>query len=134
MYLTTPQQNDLTRDVRSVHLIAICGTGMGALAVLLKESGYDVTGSDLHVYPPMSTFLEGKGIRIMEGFSAERLSSAPDLVVVGNAVSRENPEVCRMLELGIPYLSFPQALNAFFLKGKDLLVVTGTHGKTTTTS
>ncbi len=119
---------------KTVHLIAICGTGMGALAGMFKEAGFQVSGSDHRVYPPMSTFLEGQGIRIMEGFQPENLSHSPDLVVVGNAVSRDNPEIVRMFEMDLPYLSFPQALNHFFVQDKKLLVVAGTHGKTTTAS
>ena len=127
-----------TRDTaslpKSIHLIAVCGTGMGALAGMFKEAGFQVSGSDHRVYPPMSTFLEGQGIKIMEGFQPENLSHSPDLVVVGNAVSRDNPEIVRMFEMDLPYLSFPQALNQFFVQDKKLLVVAGTHGKTTTAS
>ncbi|MBW2646490.1 MAG: UDP-N-acetylmuramate:L-alanyl-gamma-D-glutamyl-meso-diaminopimelate ligase [Deltaproteobacteria bacterium] len=127
-----------TRDTaslpQSIHLIAVCGTGMGALAGMFKDAGFQVSGSDHRVYPPMSTFLEGQGIKIMEGFQPENLSHSPDLVVVGNAVSRDNPEIVRMFEMDLPYLSFPQALNQFFVQDKKLLVVAGTHGKTTTAS
>ncbi len=119
---------------KSVHLIAICGTGMGALAGMFKDAGFQVSGSDHRVYPPMSIFLEGAGIKIMEGFRPENLAHRPDLVVVGNAVSRDNPEIVRMFEMDLPYLSFPQALKQFFVKDKKLLVVAGTHGKTTTAS
>lgn len=119
---------------KSVHLVAVCGTGMGALAGMFKEAGFQVSGSDHRVYPPMSTFLEGQGIKIMEGFQPENLSHSPDLVVVGNAVSRDNPEIVRMFEMDLPYLSFPQALKQFFIQDKKLLVVAGTHGKTTTAS
>ncbi len=128
---------NLTRwpqEVRHIHLIAICGTAMGALACLLKESGFGVTGSDQHVYPPMSDFLRQNGIRLFEGYGPDNLASAPDLVVVGNAVSRDNPEVQAMMEMGIPYCSMPQAINRFGAAGKRQIVVTGTHGKTTTSS
>lgn len=126
------KQNRIPEKVTSIHLIAICGTGMGALAGMLKEAGFEVSGSDHHVYPPMSTFLSGLGIHIAEGFRPENLSDRPDLVVVGNAVSRDNPEVVGMFEMGLPFCSFPQALNRFFVHGKSALTITGTHGKTTT--
>ena len=120
--------------IESVHLIAVCGTAMGALAAMLKEMGTNVTGSDRNVYPPMSTFLEQRGIRIMEGFTPEHLAYRPDLVVVGNAVSRDNPEVEAMGRMGLSYCSMPEALNHFAAAGKDTLLVAGTHGKTTTSS
>lgn len=107
---------------------------MGALACMLKEMGYEVTGSDQKVYPPMSDFLARKGISLMEGFSADNLSHRPDLVIVGNAVGKDNPEAVRMMETGLFYCSMPQALNRFAAKGKKTLLVTGTHGKTTTSS
>ncbi|MGE0681181.1 MAG: UDP-N-acetylmuramate:L-alanyl-gamma-D-glutamyl-meso-diaminopimelate ligase [Candidatus Binatia bacterium] len=117
-----------------IHLIAVAGVGMAALAAMLKERGYRVTGSDQSVYPPMSDFLVQAGIEIRQGYRAENLSPAPDLVIVGNAVSRTNPEAAALLETTIPYLSFPQALGQFFLAGKRSLVVAGTHGKTTSTA
>jgi UDP-N-acetylmuramate: L-alanyl-gamma-D-glutamyl-meso-diaminopimelate ligase len=124
----------LPRDVRKIHLIAICGTGMGALACMLKESGYSVSGSDLHVYPPISEFLSSHDIPIQIGYRPENLEFRPDLVVVGNAVSRDNPEVCAMQEMALPFCSMPQAVNRFAANGKKQIVVTGTHGKTTTSS
>ncbi len=117
-----------------IHLIAICGTAMGTLAGMLKAKGFRVSGSDENVYPPMSTQLEKWGIEIQKGFKAENLNPKPDLVVVGNAVSKTNPEVIALLESGIEYLSLPQTLARFFLEEKKSLVVAGTHGKTTTTS
>ncbi|MBN1840831.1 MAG: UDP-N-acetylmuramate:L-alanyl-gamma-D-glutamyl-meso-diaminopimelate ligase [Deltaproteobacteria bacterium] len=129
-----PENNRIPEEVKSIHLIATCGTGMGALAGMLKEAGFEVTGSDHHVYPPMSVFLSQLGIEIFEGFRPENLAHRPDLVVVGNAVSKDNPEVAAMFELAIPYCSLPQALNRFFMTGKGALVVTGTHGKTTTSA
>ncbi len=120
--------------ISHIHLIAICGTAMGTLAGMLKAKGFRVTGSDENVYPPMSTQLEKWGIEIQKGFKAEHLNSKPDLVIVGNAVSKTNPEVEALLASGIRYLSLPQALGEFFLEGKKSLVVAGTHGKTTTTS
>ena len=118
--------------IRRVHLIGICGTGMGSLAGLLAESGFEVRGSDEAVYPPMSTMLRDKGIRLLEGFRAEHLDDRPDLVVVGNIATRTNPEAVAAAERGIPYLSMPQAIGRLFLEGRHTIVVTGTHGKTTT--
>ncbi len=126
--------NRIPRDVKTIHLTAVCGTGMGALAGMLKDSGYHVTGSDANVYPPMSTFLQQKGIAVARGFSADNLSYGPDLVVVGNAVSRDNPEAVAVMEKGLCFCSFPQAMNRFFAEGKTPLLVTGTHGKTTTSA
>ncbi len=117
-----------------IHLIAIAGVGMATLAAMLKERGYRVTGSDQGVYPPMSDFLAQADIEVMQGYKADNLTPAPDLVIVGNAVSRTNPEAAALLETSIPYLSLPQALGQFFLAGKRSLVVAGTHGKTTSTA
>lgn len=127
-------RNIIPDNVKKIHLIAVCGTGMGALACMLRDMGYDVTGSDQKVYPPMSDFLARKGISITEGFSADNLSHCPDLVVVGNAIRRDNPEAVRLMEAGLFYCSMPQALNRFVAEGKKTLLVTGTHGKTTTSS
>lgn len=126
--------NRIPEHVERIHLIAVCGTGMGALACMLKELGYQVTGSDQHVYPPMSTFLNEKGISLSKGFHPENLAYGPDLVVVGNAVSMDNPEVVEMHRMGRFFCSMPQAINAFAGKGKQTILVTGTHGKTTTSS
>ncbi len=120
------------RGVRRVHLIGICGTGMGSLAGLLREAGYEVRGSDDAVYPPMSTMLRERGITILEGFRPEHLDDRPDLVVVGNVASSKNPEAVAAQERGIPYLSMPQAIGRLFLEGRHPIVITGTHGKTTT--
>ena len=120
--------------VHTVHLTAIAGVGMASLAGMLQERGYEVRGSDQNVYPPMSTLLERLGIPVRQGYAAENLDPPPDLVIVGNAVSRTNPEVSAMLERGLPYLSMAEALRRFFLPGKRPLVVAGTHGKTTSTS
>src|SRR5262245_15557887 len=120
--------------IQHIHLIAICGTAMGTLAGMLKAKGFQVTGSDDNVYPPMSEMLAQWGIPILKGFKSENLNPLPDLVIVGNAVSKTNPEVVALLESGIRYVSLPQALGEFFLEGKTSLVVAGTHGKTTATS
>ncbi len=114
--------------------MGICGTGMGALAGMLKAAGFAVTGSDANVYPPMSDFLAASGIPVANGYQGANLQPRPDLVIVGNVIRRTNPEAEELAALGIPYLSFPQALAHFFLHGKTPLVVTGTHGKTTTAS
>ena len=114
--------------------MGICGTGMGSLAGMLKDSGYAVTGSDENIYPPMSDFLAACNIEIKNGYRAENLTPQPDLVVVGNTIRKTNPEALALAELGIPYVSFPQVLGHYFLADKISLVVTGTHGKTTTSS
>jgi UDP-N-acetylmuramate: L-alanyl-gamma-D-glutamyl-meso-diaminopimelate ligase len=118
--------------MQKIHLTAACGTGMGTLACMLKQMGYDVTGSDRHVYPPMSDFLAAAGIRLFDGFDPANLDHGPDLVIIGNAVTRDNPEAAAVLERNIPYLSMPQAVNRFVAAGKKIILVTGTHGKTTT--
>ena len=128
---------------RHIHLIGICGTAMASLAGMLQERGFRVTGSDAAAYPPMSTFLEALGIPVAQPFAEANLGShsegshsdsRPDLVVVGNALSRGNVELERVLDERIPFCSLPQILHDEFLVGKDVLVVAGTHGKTTTTS
>ncbi|MFZ9931878.1 MAG: UDP-N-acetylmuramate:L-alanyl-gamma-D-glutamyl-meso-diaminopimelate ligase [Chthoniobacterales bacterium] len=123
-----------TGNLRKVHFTGICGTAMGALAAALRDRGVEVTGSDDNVYPPMSTFLEGKGITITRGFSAGNIPSGTDFVVIGNAMTRGNPEVEAILNRKLLYYSLPEALKIFFLRGRHNLVVSGTHGKTTTTS
>jgi UDP-N-acetylmuramate: L-alanyl-gamma-D-glutamyl-meso-diaminopimelate ligase len=117
-----------------IHLIGICGTAMASLAGMLRERGFRVTGSDAASYPPMSTFLESLGIPVMQPFAEANLNPQPDLVVVGNALSRGNVELERVLDERIPFCSLPQILHDEFLIGKEVLVVAGTHGKTTTTS
>ncbi|HEV7403004.1 MAG TPA: UDP-N-acetylmuramate:L-alanyl-gamma-D-glutamyl-meso-diaminopimelate ligase [Chthoniobacteraceae bacterium] len=120
--------------IRHLHFLGICGTAMGAVAAAMREQGYTVTGSDDNVYPPMSTFLEEKGIVITRGYREENLPAGADLIVVGNAISRGNLELEAVLNRKLYYLSLPEVLKQFFLRGKHNLVVTGTHGKTTTTS
>ncbi|WGS88450.1 UDP-N-acetylmuramate:L-alanyl-gamma-D-glutamyl-meso-diaminopimelate ligase [Methylomonas sp. UP202] len=117
-----------------IHILGICGTFMGGLAQIARELGYSVSGSDQNVYPPMSTQLEQQGIRLMNGYKAENLDVKPDLVVIGNAMSRGNPEVEAVLNLSLPYISGPQWLAEHVLQHKWVLAVAGTHGKTTTTS
>jgi len=119
---------------KHIHLIGICGTAMASLAGMLQDRGFRVTGSDAAAYPPMSTFLESLGIPVAQPFAEANLDPSPDLVVVGNALSRGNVELERVLDERIPFCSLPQILHDEFLVGKDVLVVAGTHGKTTTTS
>jgi UDP-N-acetylmuramate: L-alanyl-gamma-D-glutamyl-meso-diaminopimelate ligase len=121
-------------DTKHIHLIGICGTAMAALAGMLKQRGFRVTGSDAAAYPPMSDFLAELGIPLAQPFDARNLQPAPDLVVVGNAISRGNVELEYILDQRIPFSSLPQLLHDEFLRGKEVLVVAGTHGKTTTTS
>jgi UDP-N-acetylmuramate: L-alanyl-gamma-D-glutamyl-meso-diaminopimelate ligase len=121
-------------DTKHLHLIGICGTAMAALAGMLKQRGFRVTGSDAAAYPPMSDFLAELGIPLAQPFDARNLQPAPDLVVVGNAISRGNVELEYILDQRIPFSSLPQLLHDEFLRGKEVLVVAGTHGKTTTTS
>ncbi|MCV6612296.1 MAG: UDP-N-acetylmuramate:L-alanyl-gamma-D-glutamyl-meso-diaminopimelate ligase [Amphritea sp.] len=115
-----------------VHILGICGTFMGSLAVLAKELGHRVTGADANVYPPMSTQLEQQGIELIEGYDPAQLDPAPDMIVVGNAMTRGNPCVEYMLDRGLPYTSGPQWLSEHLLQEKWVLAVSGTHGKTTT--
>src|ERR1044071_5640455 len=121
-------------EIRSVHFVGICGTAMASAAAAMKEKGFAVTGSDQNVYPPMSTFLAERGITVMNGYSEKNLDHKLDLVVIGNAISRGNPEAEAVLERKLRYGSLPELLKEFFIRGKRSLVVTGTHGKTTTTS
>jgi UDP-N-acetylmuramate: L-alanyl-gamma-D-glutamyl-meso-diaminopimelate ligase len=119
---------------KHIHLIGICGTAMASLAGMLAERGFQVTGSDAAAYPPMSDFLKSLGIPVSQPFAAQNLQPKPDLVVVGNAISRGNVELEHVLNERIPFCSLPQLLHDEFLRGKEVLVVAGTHGKTTTTS
>ncbi|MDQ1389316.1 MAG: UDP-N-acetylmuramate: L-alanyl-gamma-D-glutamyl-meso-diaminopimelate ligase [Acidobacteriaceae bacterium] len=121
-------------DKKHIHLIGICGTAMASLAGMLKQRGFRVAGSDAAAYPPMSDFLDELGIPVAQPFDARNLLPTPDLVVVGNAISRGNPELEQVLDQRIPFSSLPQLLHEEFLRGKEVLVVAGTHGKTTTTS
>ena len=127
-------QNHIPDHVRKIHLVAVCGTGMGALACMLKEQGFEISGSDQKIYPPMSDFLMERGISIRDGFKPEHISDELDLVIVGNAVSRDNPEIKKMSVMGLPFCSMPQALNRFVVADKKTLLIAGTHGKTTTSS
>src|SRR5579859_5276479 len=121
-------------QIRSVHFVGICGTAMASTAAALKEKGVQVTGSDHNVYPPMSTFLASRQIEVMSGYAEGNLAHKPDLVVIGNAISRGNPEAEHVLDHKLSYCSLPELLKHFFIRGKRSIVVSGTHGKTTTTS
>ena len=121
-------------DPKHIHLIGICGTAMASLAGMLKERGHRVTGSDAAAYPPMSDFLRDLGIPVAQPFDPKNLEPKPALVVVGNAISRGNVELEHVLDQRISFCSLPQLLHDEFLRGKEVLVVAGTHGKTTTTS
>ena len=114
-----------------IHILGICGTFMGGIAALAKAAGHTVTGCDANVYPPMSTQLEAQGIRLIEGYGADQLSLAPDVYVIGNVVTRGNPLMEEILDRGLPYLSGPQWLAENVLRGRWVLAVAGTHGKTT---
>ncbi|MFD2273680.1 Mur ligase domain-containing protein [Undibacterium arcticum] len=117
-----------------IHILGICGTFMGGLAVLAKEAGHKVTGCDANVYPPMSTQLEAQGIELIQGFDAEQIRLKPDLYVIGNVVSRGNPLMEEILNRGLPYTSGPQWIGEHILHNKWVLAVAGTHGKTTTSA
>jgi UDP-N-acetylmuramate: L-alanyl-gamma-D-glutamyl-meso-diaminopimelate ligase len=117
-----------------VHILGIAGTFMGGLAAIAKAAGFRVTGSDLNVYPPMSTQLEALGIELVQGYGAEQLDLQPDIVVVGNALSRGSPVIEAMLDRGMAYASGPQWLAEHVLRDKHVIAVAGTHGKTTTTA
>jgi UDP-N-acetylmuramate: L-alanyl-gamma-D-glutamyl-meso-diaminopimelate ligase len=122
-------------DVKRVYLIGICGTAMASLAGMLQQRGYEVSGSDEHVYPPMSTYLERLGISVLEGYTKQHLETfRPDLVIIGNVAANTNAEAAATVELDLPYTSMPNAIYQLFIRGKHSIVVTGTHGKTTTTS
>ena len=124
----------MNHGIQHIHFLGICGTAMGSVAAALQERGFTVTGSDENVYPPMSTFLEQKGVKLTAGYRAENLPPSAQLIVIGNAIKRGNPEVEAVLNRKLYYLSLPETLKLFFLRGRHNLVVTGTHGKTTTTS
>ena len=117
-----------------IHILAVCGTGTASLAGCLAAQGHTVSGSDLHFHPPMGPLLRQAGVETRQGFAPGHLDPEPDLVVIGNAIHRDNPEALAAMERGIPFLSFPQAVHRFLLSGRHPVVVAGTHGKTTTTA
>src|SRR5262249_41159087 len=117
-----------------IHILGICGTFMGGLAVLAKELGHDVSGSDENIYPPMSTQLAALGVKLYNGYDPINLNPTPDVVIIGNAMKRGNPCVEYILKYNLRYISGPQWLQENILQDRWVLAVTGTHGKTTTTS
>ncbi len=129
-----PENNYVPETIKHIHIMGICGTGMAALAGMLQASGFTISGSDSGIYPPMSDFLQHLNISLTGSYDPENLSPPPDLVIVGNVITRKNPEAVALAQTAIPYLSFPQALAQFFISSKTSLVVAGTHGKTTTAS
>src|SRR3989440_12691476 len=124
----------ISSQINSVHFVGICGTAMASAAAAMQEKGFQVSGSDQNVYAPMSTFLAERKIEVIPGFSEQNLAHKPDLVVIGNAISRGTPEAEFVLDHKLRYCSLPELVQEFFIRGKRSLVVTGTHGKTTTTS
>jgi UDP-N-acetylmuramate: L-alanyl-gamma-D-glutamyl-meso-diaminopimelate ligase len=131
--MTTPNISDLKKGA-SVYLMGICGTAMASLAGLLKDKGFQVSGSDANPYPPMSTQIESLGIKIKAGYKPENLHPKPDFVIVGNVISASNAEAQELIKLGIPYTSLAKAMGEFIIADKDSVCISGTHGKTTTTS
>src|SRR5262245_36769481 len=129
-------RNHEDHQVASVraHLIGICGTAMATLAAMLKRRGLDVRGSDQDVYPPMSDFLAAEGIGALVGYRREHITADIDFVIIGNAISRGNPELEEVLDRKIRYCSLPEAIREHFLWGAHSIVIAGTHGKTTTTA
>jgi UDP-N-acetylmuramate: L-alanyl-gamma-D-glutamyl-meso-diaminopimelate ligase len=124
----------VSSEIRSIHFVGICGTAMASVAAAMQARGFKITGSDSQVYPPMSTFLADRKIEVMGAYSESNLKHKPDLVVIGNAISRGNAEAEAVLDQKLRYCSLPELLKEFFIRGKRSLVVSGTHGKTTTTS
>src|SRR5437879_12666441 len=120
--------------VQSIHFVGICGTAMASVAAAMQEKGMKVTGSDQNVYPPMSTFLADRKIEVISGYAEQNLAHKPGLVVIGNAISRGNPEADFVLGHKLRHCSYPELLNDFVIQCNRSLVVAGTHGKTTTTS
>lgn len=129
-----PRLNTVPERIKNIHIMGICGTAMAALAGMLKERGFNISGSDNQVYPPMSDFLDQIGVCAFSGYKPENLSAEPDLVIVGNVITKINPEAQALAETGIPYISMPQALAHFFIDSRRSLVLAGTHGKTTSSS
>ncbi|MBW1650826.1 MAG: UDP-N-acetylmuramate:L-alanyl-gamma-D-glutamyl-meso-diaminopimelate ligase [Deltaproteobacteria bacterium] len=117
--------------VKTIHLTAVCGTAMSALAAMLKDFGYKVTGSDINAYPPISDFLSSKKIEMKQGYKPENIFYKPDLVIIGNAISADNPEALQVKEANLNYCSMPQAVNRFACANKKIILITGAHGKTT---
>src|SRR5437867_9428199 len=125
---------DMLSGIKSVHFVGIGGTAMAAVAAAMQDKRFQISGSDQNVYPPTSTFLGDRKIDVRLGYAEQNLAHRPDLVVIGNAISRGNPEAEAVLDRKLRYCSLPELLKEFFIRGKRSIVVTGTHGKTTTTS
>lgn len=117
-----------------IHMLGICGTAMASLAGLLKDRGFKVTGSDLNPYPPMSTQIEGMGIQIMKGYSAKNIEATPDFAIIGNVIPASNEEAQEVMRKKIPYTSLANAMGEAIIENRESIVISGTHGKTTTTS
>jgi len=132
--MTNLTNNRIPTHVKKIHLIAVCGTAMGALACMLKDMGFEVSGSDQQIYPPMSHFLASRNIDVSIGFDSANIHDDIDLVIIGNTISKDNPEAVAVLEKKRCFCSMPQAINAFAVGAKKPLLVVGTHGKTTTAS
>src|SRR5690606_1248094 len=126
--------NSRRRSAMHIHILGICGTFMGGLALIARSAGHTVTGCDEGVYPPMSTQLEEQGIDLIEGFDADQVALKPDLYIIGNVVSRAHPLTEAILEQGLPYAARPQWRGEHILQHQHVLAVAGTHGKTTTSS
>lgn len=124
----------MRKKAQKIHILGACGTFMGGVAVLARRAGHTVSGSDQHTYPPMSTLLRDEGIDLTEGYEPDQLEPHPDLVIIGNALSRGNPAVEYVLDQGLEYVSGPRWLGENYLRGRTVIAVTGTHGKTTTSS
>src|SRR3989454_5657591 len=125
---------EMFSEIRTVHFVGICGAAMASAAAAMRDQGFQISGSDQNVYPPMSTFLAERKIEVISGYAERNLAQRPDLVVIGNAISRGNPEAEFVLDHKLRHCSLPELLKEFFIRGKRSLVVSGTHGKTTTTS
>jgi UDP-N-acetylmuramate: L-alanyl-gamma-D-glutamyl-meso-diaminopimelate ligase len=117
-----------------IHLMGICGVAMSSIAGMLDEKGYTITGSDQNIYPPINAFLKKLSIPLKKGYSPSNLHPIPDLVIVGNVITKDNPEAVELMRIGAPYLSMPRALKKFAFDKKKTIVVAGTHGKTTTSA
>lgn len=128
------RKNHTIKPGAHIHLMGICGVAMSSLAGMLNEKGYKITGSDQNMYPPMSTLLKRLSISVCKGYSPHNLYPKPDLVIVGNVIRKDNPEARELIRIGVPYISLPEALQELAFDEKKTIVITGTHGKTTTSA